>query len=132
MCGKNFGVSQRSSVRSPMIFIDTSLTTARPSLRRGKMRGVCFSVFFIIFLFADDFRAILEMIDSVAVRVVNNIMLGSEAIVGILRGTGLELGQIAVAAPRLQVRTWKLMFDNLIHIIHVFRKIRLIFCAGRE
>lgn len=35
-------------------------------------------------------------------RVVHNIMLDSESIIGVLRKTGLSLKQIAVAAPRLQ------------------------------
>ncbi|XP_029659070.1 uncharacterized protein LOC115233004 isoform X6 [Formica exsecta] len=38
----------------------------------------------------------------VAVKVVNNILLGSQAIVGILYRSGLSLEQIACAAPRIQ------------------------------
>lgn len=39
----------------------------------------------------------------VAVKVVNNILLGSQAIVSILYRSGLSLEQIARAAPRIQV-----------------------------
>ncbi|EGI63642.1 hypothetical protein G5I_07980 [Acromyrmex echinatior] len=39
---------------------------------------------------------------KVAVKVVNNILLGSQAIVDILRRSGLSLEQIARAAPRIQ------------------------------
>lgn len=39
----------------------------------------------------------------VAVKVVNNILLDSQAIVGILHRSGLSLEQIARAAPRIQV-----------------------------
>ncbi|KAM0724906.1 hypothetical protein ACS0PU_009290 [Formica fusca] len=39
---------------------------------------------------------------KVAVKVVNNILLGSQAIVGILYRSGLSLEQIACAAPRIQ------------------------------
>ncbi|KYM96237.1 PREDICTED: uncharacterized protein LOC108779634 [Cyphomyrmex costatus] len=39
---------------------------------------------------------------KVAVKVVNNILLGSQAIVGILHRSGLSLEQIARAAPRIQ------------------------------
>ncbi|XP_071566011.1 uncharacterized protein [Temnothorax nylanderi] len=39
---------------------------------------------------------------AVAVKVVNNILLGSQAIVGILHRSGLSLEQIARAAPRIQ------------------------------
>ncbi|XP_048507252.1 sperm surface protein Sp17-like [Athalia rosae] len=39
---------------------------------------------------------------KVAVRVVNNILIGSESIVGILYQSGLSLEQIAVAATRIQ------------------------------
>ncbi|XP_012281676.1 uncharacterized protein LOC105700422 [Orussus abietinus] len=39
---------------------------------------------------------------KVAVRVVNNIIIGSESIVGILYKTGLSLQEIAVAAPKIQ------------------------------
>ncbi|XP_024871447.1 uncharacterized protein LOC112454348 [Temnothorax curvispinosus] len=39
---------------------------------------------------------------KVAVKVVNNILLGSQAIVGVLHRSGLSLEQIARAAPRIQ------------------------------
>ncbi|XP_070160877.1 uncharacterized protein [Polyergus mexicanus] len=39
---------------------------------------------------------------KVAVKVVNNILLGSQAIMGILYRSGLSLEQIACAAPRIQ------------------------------
>jgi len=44
------------------------------------------------------------VIIAVAVKVVNNILLGSQAIVGILHRSGLSLEQIARVAPRIQVR----------------------------
>jgi len=40
---------------------------------------------------------------SVAVKVVNNILLGSQAIVGLLHRSGLNLEQIARVAPKIQV-----------------------------
>ncbi|XP_043262041.1 sperm surface protein Sp17-like [Colletes gigas] len=39
---------------------------------------------------------------KIAVKVVNNILLGSQAILSILYRTGFSLEQIAVAAPRIQ------------------------------
>nr|XP_012146632.1 PREDICTED: uncharacterized protein LOC105663303 isoform X3 [Megachile rotundata] len=40
---------------------------------------------------------------KIAVKVVNNILLGSQAILSILYSSGFTLEQIAVAAPRIQV-----------------------------
>lgn len=46
---------------------------------------------------------VIALLCVVAVKVVNNILLGSEAIVGILHRSGLSLEQIVRAAPRIQV-----------------------------
>ena len=44
-------------------------------------------------------------------RVVHNIILDSDSIIGVLRKTGLSLKQIAAAAPRLQASI--IFFFNL-------------------
>ncbi|RLU26837.1 hypothetical protein DMN91_000634 [Ooceraea biroi] len=58
-----------------------------------------------IYCFVADYVEALLMTREnakVAVRVVNNILLGSQAIVGILHRSGLSLEQIICAAPRIQ------------------------------
>ncbi|CAL1683706.1 unnamed protein product [Lasius platythorax] len=69
---------------------------AREVLRSQPRNIYCF--------IADYVEALLITRENakVAVKVVNNILLGSQAIVGILYRSGLSLEQIARAAPRIQ------------------------------
>jgi len=63
-------------------------------------RSACVALWFAVIFNPPSNRAIYV---SVAVKVVNNILLGSQAIVAILYRSGLSLEQIARVAPKIQV-----------------------------